>query len=347
VFPAAGTGSSEHCAIIRCVRRPAVALREKSGFALINYIMMHTTRKEFLQNSGVLLAGALAGLSFDYKRPVPHLSFSTLGCPEWTFQQIIDFAAAHGYQGIEIRGLLKQMDLVKCPEFSSAGNITATLARMKEKKLDFVDLGSSCNLHFADPAKRKENIDEGKRFIDLAQQIHCPYVRVFPNNFPKDQEKQATIDLIVKGLQELGDYAKGKNVMVLMETHGEAVHTEDLATIMQLANHPQTGLIWDVTNMWTITKEPPALVYKKLKKYIHHTHIKDAKLVNGEPQYVFLGQGEVPIFEAIDLLQKGGYKGYYSFEWEKLWHPELAAPELALADYPEKMKKRFPSGFEQ
>ena len=82
-------------------------------------------------------------------------------------------------------------------------------------------------------------------------------------------------------------------------------------------------------------------MYKKLKKYIRHTHIKDAKLVDGKPQYTLLGQGEVPIFEAIDLLSKGGYKGYYSFEWEKLWHPEMEEPEIALADYPIAMKKHF------
>jgi len=303
--------------------------------------MTYTTRRQFLQSSGILLTSALASFSFDWKKNLPPLSFSTLGCPDWPFQQIVEFAAAHGYQGLELRGILRQLDLTKCNEFSSPDNITATMKLMNDRKLRFVDLGSSCTLHFADPAKRKENLDEGKRFIDLAQQIHCPYVRVFPNNFPKNQEKQATIDLIVKGLQELGDYAKGKDVMVLMETHGEAVHTEDLVTIMHLADHAQVGLIWDVCNMWSITKEPPAQVYEKLKKYIHHTHIKDAKLVNGEVHYVFLGQGEVPIFEAIDLLQKGGYKGYYSFEWEKMWHPEISAPELALADYAEAMKKHF------
>ncbi len=301
----------------------------------------NTTRKEFLQTSGILAAAALSGSLFDFKKQTPLLSFSTLGCPAWTFQQIIDFAATHGYKGIEMRGILKQLDLPKCPEFSSPESIANTVAQMKAKKLQFVDLGSSCTLHYMDEAKRKENIEGGKRFIDLAQQIHCPYVRVYPNNFPKEQDKQATIELIAKGLQELGDYAKGKNVMVLMETHGDAVYIEDLEIIMQKANHPGVGLIWDISNMWTITKEPPAQVYERLKKYIHHTHIKDAKLVGGVPQYVFLGKGEVPIFEAIDLLQKGGYKGYYSFEWEKLWHPELAEPELALADYPLAMKAHF------
>jgi len=172
---------------------------------------MHAaTRKEFLQTSGVLMAALLTGSSFDLKKEMPRLSFSTLACPEWTFRQIIDFTAAHGYQAIELRGILKQMDLTKVPELSTPGNITDTLARMKAKNLQFVNLGSNCTLHIADPAKRKDTIDEGKRFIDLAQQLHCPFIRVYPNLFPKEQEKQATIDLIVKGLQELGDYAKGK-----------------------------------------------------------------------------------------------------------------------------------------
>ena len=154
-------------------------------------------------------------------------------------------------------------------------------------------------------------------------------------------EKSKAIELIAKGLKELGEYAKGKNVMVLMETHGDAVRTEDLLKIMQLADHKQVGLVWDICNMWTITKESPEEMYKSLKKYIHHTHIKDAKMENNTPHYVFLGKGEVPIFEAIDILRKDKYKGYYSFEWEKLWHPELAEPDLALADFPEAMRKHF------
>jgi sugar phosphate isomerase/epimerase len=93
--------------------------------------------------------------------------------------------------------------------------------------------------------------------------------------------------------------------------------------------------------MWTVAKEPPAQVYAVLKNYIHHTHIKDAKLIDGTPHYTLLGQGDVPIFEAIDILNKGGYKGYYSFEWEKLWHPEIGEPEIAIADFPKAIRNHF------
>jgi hypothetical protein len=63
--------------------------------------------------------------------------------------------------------------------------------------------------------------------------------------------------------------------------------------------------------------------------------------VNDKINYVRLKEGEVPIFEAIDLLAKDGYKGYYSFEWEKLWHPEIEDPELAIADYAKVMNEHF------
>ncbi|WP_153798695.1 sugar phosphate isomerase/epimerase family protein [Foetidibacter luteolus] len=303
--------------------------------------MTQFSRRRFLTSTAALLAAPLMGKAF-YRQPVkPLLSFSTLGCPDWTFAQITDFAAKHGFKALEIRGIQRQMDLAQCPEFSSKRKRRATQSMMKDKGLRFINLGSSANLHTVEPAERKKQLDDAKRFIDLAEQIDCPYIRVFPNNLPKNQDKAATLDLIAQGLTELGNHAKGSNVTVLMETHGDVVLCADLQQIMQQAAATNTGLIWDITNMWTITKEAPAVVYEKLKPYIKHTHIKDARLVNGKVEYRFLGQGEVPIFEAIDLLAKDGYSGYYSFEWEKLWHPELAEPELAIADYAKTMTAHF------
>jgi sugar phosphate isomerase/epimerase len=302
--------------------------------------MKQSTRRDFIKTAGI--AGiAFATTSFDFKKYTPLLSFSTLGCPDWTFEAILNFAVNNGYNGIEIRGIQRQLDLSKCAEFSSKENILATRKLIEEKKLRIVDLGASAAMHHADATERKKNLDEAKSFIQLAQQLNCPYIRVFPNNFPKEQERNETIDLIVKGLRELGNYAKDSGVTVLMETHGDLLQTADLEKIMQSASHPNVGLVWDMVNMWSVTKEPPAQVYARLKKYIHHTHIKDLKFLDGKEQYVFLGKGDAPVFEAIDILAKDGYKGYYSFEWEKLWHPEIAEPELALADYPKAMKKHF------
>jgi sugar phosphate isomerase/epimerase len=304
-------------------------------------LMGNTSRKEFLGMSAAALTTLLIEPSFLFKeKPLP-LAFSTLGCPDWNFTQVMDFAVANNYTGIELRGIKRQMDLTQCPEFNTSQKRSETLALMKQKGLQFVNLGSSANLHIAEAAERKKNLDEARNFIDLANSINCPYVRVFPNKFPSPEDKKATIELIANGLKELGNYAREKNVKVLMETHGDAVHIEDIQSIMQSASHDHVGLVWDVCNMWTVTKESPKDAYSKLGKYIYHTHIKDAKLENNQPHYVLMGKGEVPIFEAIDVLRKNGYKGYYSFEWEKLWHPEIAEPDIALADFPVAIKNHI------
>jgi sugar phosphate isomerase/epimerase len=300
----------------------------------------YSTRRDFLTRSIALAGLAFVGAEWQFKKEKLKLSFSTLGCPDWTFEKIVDFAVQNDYSGIEVRGIQRQMDLAKCQEFNTENSIRATLKLMKTKGLKFVDLGSSAEMHHSDATQRKKNIDEAKRFIDLADKLNCPYIRVFPNKLPKETRNE-TIDFIVKGLREVGDYAKASRVMVLMETHGDVVESGILKQIMDSAQHPKVGLVWDVTNMWTVTKESPTQVYEQLKKYIYHTHIKDAKLVDGNPKYKLMGRGDVPIFEAIDALQNGGYKGYYSFEWEKMWHPEIDEPEIAIADYSKTMRQHF------
>lgn len=302
--------------------------------------MTHHSRRKFLNTAALVAGTAFAGSLISFKRKTPLLSFSTLGCPDWTFTQITDFAVANNYTGLEIRGLLREMDLTKCPEFKKE-NIAGTKKMMKDKRLSFVNLGSSATMHYKDANERQKNLDAAKQFVDLAHEIDCPNIRVFPNNFPKEQDRNETIDLIIDGLKTLGTYARGSKVTVLMETHGDVVWVADIVKIMQSAGSENTGLIWDLANMWNVTKEKPADVYPQIKKYIHHTHIKDNTLVDDKISYKLLGKGVVPIFEGIDLLYKDGYKGYYSFEWEKLWHPEIDAPEVALADYPKAMQLHF------
>ena len=133
--------------------------------------MSHSTRRDFLQTTALLMAAAIAGTSFDIKKKQKLLAFSTLGCPDWTFPQIVDFAVKHGYQGIEVRGIQRQVDLIKCKEFSSTESRASTRKLMGDNGLKFVGLGSSATLHYANGSERQKNLEEGRRFIDLAQDL--------------------------------------------------------------------------------------------------------------------------------------------------------------------------------
>ena len=298
-------------------------------------------RREFVQAVVGLAGVGMIGLSLNKKKNAPLLSFSTLGSPDWPFSKIVEFARVNNYHGIEIRGIQRQLDLTKCPEFSNADNIHTTKRLVEQNGLKIVNLGSSSYLHLPPGAERVKHLDDAKRFIDLAQQLNCPYVRVFPNNLPKNEDKEVVLERIAAGLTELGNYSKGSNVMVLMETHGEVVQSADIKKIMEISQPAGVGIIWDIFNMWSVTKESPKDVYEVLKPYIRHTHIKDAKIADEKIQYTLLGQGNSPIFEAINILANDNFKGYYSFEWEKLWHPDIAEPEIAFAAYSKTMQEYF------
>jgi sugar phosphate isomerase/epimerase len=297
--------------------------------------MENTSRRHFLKTSSLLLGMPVIPMVVPKK---PLLSFSTLGCPAWSFDKIIQCAIENGYQGLEIRGILGELNLPKISMFSPE-QIASTRRQVADAGLQIINLGSSANMHFIEATKRKSNLDDAKKFIELAQMLNCPFVRVFPNDLPKDQNEAKTVDIIIQSLQALGEFAEGSGVKVLLESHGKVIQSDMLLHIMQCVNHAQVGLVWDYFNMWSVTKEDPSLVYTRLKKYILHTHIKDANMqANGE-EYTLIGQGNAPLHDALHALKKGGYEGYYSFEWEKLWHPEIPDPSIAIPHFAKNFRK--------
>jgi sugar phosphate isomerase/epimerase len=304
-------------------------------------ITMETiNRRSFIINSSFTMAGIVfINSAFAKSKDSPHFSFSTLGCPEWSLPEIVNCAADNEYDGIEIRGISGELDITKSPDFSSVAKIASTRKLIEDKNLKIICLDSSAQLHHADKEKRKNSLDEAKKYIDLAQQLKCPYIRVFPDIIPKGQEFDVTIDLITHGLIDLAGYAKGSKVKVLLESHGDFVGVDSLLRIMENSKSPHVGMIWDICNMWSVKNEPPALVYEKLKKYIMHTHFADFKYIGNKFRSVLLGQGEAPIIEAIKALKNGNYDGYYGFEWEKLWEPDIEDPEIAFPQFITEIKK--------
>jgi len=264
------------------------------------------------------------------------LSFTTLSCPEWEWDKILNEAVRLGYDGIEIRGLKGEMYLPKLPPFAPE-NINTTLNQLKEKNLRIVCLDTSCIFH--DERKFEDSIEEGKATIDLAQKLEVPFIRVFGDKIPDREHKNKTIRQVARGLSELAEYAKGKDVCVLIETHGDFAASDNLLEVLSIVDKSKPiGVLWDINNPYVQFKESIHQTYKKLAPYIKHIHLKDTKFVNGQEQLCLVGKGDLPIAEALELLKKDGYSGWISFEWEKKWHPEIEEPEIALPAFVEYIK---------
>ncbi len=265
------------------------------------------------------------------RRAQAPIGFSTLGCPAWDWIPILDFAAKQGFASIELRGIQKAMDLTERPEFSP-GRIQQSKKELADRGLRVSCLGASARMHETEPDVLKAQMAEARRFIDLAAALGAPYVRVFGDKLDAARREQVLAH-VSSGLGELGRYAGDRGVVVLIESHGDFVQSPTLKELLERAASPHVALLWDAHHTYAAGKEEPEQTFAALGKYIRHTHLKDSRPGEKERQYVLTGEGDVPVKRQVQILAKAGYKGDYSFEWEKRWHPEIPDPDVAFPHF--------------
>jgi sugar phosphate isomerase/epimerase len=288
---------------------------------------MGITRREFLA-AGAATA-LVSQLSWGSDERLP-LAFSTLGCPAWEWKKILEFAQTNGFAAIEIRGLLGNMDLPTSPEFAP-GRIAQTKLQLVDHGLKISDLGSSAEMHVQEPAERAKQLGDAKRFMDLASALEVPYVRVFGNQIRGPKEE--VVARVVDGLHQLGEYGGPRGVTVIIESHGDFVDSPTLKELLTRADSKNVALLWDAHHTFVDGHEQPEQTVAELGTWIRHTHLKDSVPDGPGRRYVLTGKGDVPIERQVMALRNIGYKGYYCFEWEKVWHPDLLEPEVAFPDY--------------
>jgi len=296
---------------------------------------MPLDRRSFLGTLGTGVAAVPAILRAQTRKPRYPIAFSTLGCPGWSWKTILETADKLGYAAIELRGVAGEMDLPKVPELSGSA-IAGTRRDLAALGLVVSDLGASASMHEKDPAARQKQLDEGRRFIDLAHALGVKYVRMFGNNIPPGEPRQEVMKRVVDGFTTMAEHAKPSGVVVLIESHGDFTHWKDLEEILTRVASPQFALLWDAHHSFVAGHEQPAETFAHLGKWMRHTHLKDSKPTGPgveDRRYVLTGTGEVPVREEVRVLATGGYTGYYCYEWEKKWHPEIEEPEVAFPHY--------------
>lgn len=284
-------------------------------------------------------AGASGVAASRRRAPLPRfpIAFSTLGCPAWSWKTVLDTAAREGYAAIELRGLQGTMDLPARPEFAS-DRLRTSLADLEALDLRIVSVDSSVALHVSAPDERAKALDEARRYIDLAHRLRAPYVRVFGDKVMPGTTRADTIARIVEGLRTLGTFARGSGVAVLIESHGDFTDSPSLRALLEGAGD-DAALLWDAHHTVVSAGETPAETFGVLRRFVRHTHLKDSTPSGDGVRYVLTGEGTVPVRETVGVLVRGGYEGYYCFEWEKAWHPELQEAEIALPHYAHVMRE--------
>ena len=247
------------------------------------------------------------------------IAFSTVGCPEWSWTDIYIMAKDLGFNGIELRGLENELNLLKTRPFNDA-NVKETVNKLQKAKLSISCLASSCFL--GGTGDEDEALKEGFEYIELASKINCKYIRILGDKNPAPTEP-IDDERVIRLLNKLLPKAQENDVYLLVETSGVYADTKRLKKVIEALNSPYVAVLWDIHHPYRFMNESPEYTYENIGEYLKYVHIKDSVMENGEVQYKILGDGDIPVTEILDLLRTSGYDEYISLEWVKRWNKTL------------------------
>ncbi len=252
-------------------------------------------------------------------------TFSTLGCPEFTLDEVIALAGRHGIDAVELRALGGQLDL---PRYLSEHfhSPTELAARMRDSSVKIIAFDTSFKLIGHEAADRTALLE----FVPWAEALGIKYLRIFDGGTAGTPQE---ISLAEEGYRWWQEIRKnhGWTTELMVETHDAFVTTAAIQRLLKTI--PDLSLLWDAHHTWKKGGEDPLQTWNALKNHIVHIHLKDSI---SEPSakhpftYVPPGEGEFPAKPLCDRLQ-AEFQGAVCLEWEKIWHPYLAPLEVALS----------------
>jgi len=257
------------------------------------------------------------------------IAFSTLACPQASWQEIYSMAKDLGFDGIEIRGLGTDIFAYRAQPFTEEA-LPATIETLHALKLSIPCFSSNCCLKYAE--KREENLAEITEYIDLAAKMHTPFVRILAD---RDVKPDGEVDdaLVIERLQVLAPIAEAKGVTLLVETNGVYTDTARLRALLEKTASDSVAALWDMHHPYRIAGESPEVTIQNLGAYVKYAHIKDSVMRGDEIVYKLMGEGDIPINEMILALQSINYEGFISLEWVKRWSSELEDAGIAVPQF--------------
>jgi sugar phosphate isomerase/epimerase len=258
------------------------------------------------------------------------ISFMTLGCPNWDLNTICARGSQYGFDGVDFRGYLDEIDITRLPEFTTHAPETY----LKIRDAGLVVSGISTSLQVCVREDLERNLEEARRTIEVAKALEAVNLRVFGGG---DLERYSRVELAEIGCQCVASILEldgARDLHWLFETHDLWVQAQDCRLLLDSIPDPAFGALWDMGHTWRVGREEPDASLAAFGARVGYTHLKDAvydpassRAMNDGWHYVTPGTGQLPLVESINLLKANGYDGWLLFEHEKRWHPNLPEPE--------------------
>ena len=210
---------------------------------------------------------------------------------DWDLPTLVDHVKKAGLEGVELR-----------TQHAHGVEIALDAAKRKEVRQRFADagltlwgLGTTCEFHATDAAVVRANVEECKRWCQLAEDVGAHGVKVRPNGLPEGVPVEKTLAQIGTALRECGAAAEAHGTEIWLEVHGGGTsHPPHIRTILDDCKHPKVGTCWN-SNKGDIVNGSIKTYFDLLRPDIKSCHIND------------LWDTSYPYRELFHLFQQAGY----------------------------------------
>ena len=245
-----------------------------------------------------------------------HLATMTSVCPDWTLDEIVAAMKRHGYRGLEPR-----------VEWDHAAGIEASLTaaerraardRLADEGLAFCCVATGVKMATADERQRASQIEDLRRYVELAGDLGAPYVRTFGGEHADadhaERDLLLVVDYVADGYRAVMDEAAARSVTVLMETHDRWSASAPVRAVVERVGHERCGVLWDLLHPMRLL-ERPEVTFQNLQGLVRHLHVHDYDYgPDGSSRTVPLGAGRYDHGPPLRLLEEAGFDGYCSVE---------------------------------
>jgi sugar phosphate isomerase/epimerase len=224
---------------------------------------------------------------------------------DWDLETLIAKLEEAGFEAVELRTTHKH----GVEPSLNAAERDRVRRRFERSKVRLLSYGTTCEFHSPDAAVRRQQVEIGKTFIDLAHDTGAWGIKVRPNGLPKEVSPETTIANIGAGLRELGEYGAGKGVEIWMEVHGRDTQNPPVsAAIMKAAKTENVGVCWN-SNPTDIVNGSVKPSFDLLRPWIKNVHINELS-------------NHYPWRELFSLLRQAKYERYLLCEAQESKEPE-------------------------
>src|SRR5215475_7438609 len=186
-------------------------------------------------------------------------------------------------------------------------------------RVEIYSIGTRVRLAQPTAELRAQQLDELRKWLDVAQKLGATHVRVFGGSKPEGSTLDQAIGFAAETLKRGAELAGARALILGVEDDGGITDfAKDTIEIVRRADSPWAGMNLDIGNF-----RPPA-VYDQIEMSIPYavsTHIKmDMALDDGKTRGPFDWDRVFRMFAAH------GFRGYMGLEYEAAADPATAVP---------------------